>query len=154
MKNLKVASAIFALFLAQSLLATTISEMMSGDKTASWDFIQKSGGLKLGATEKLAEKKYKINFECDISGIRKVTALPVQTNPGIIIRQFLHRRTSGKIYVSIIYGKPLAKNKKDTRAFGSPVCPALELSDIETGDYKVYFDDQIGPYLLGAIELK
>ena len=160
MKDLKTKSQVFfatlcfmiglcGFIVSTSLEAKTISELMSGDLTADWDFMQKNGGIKLAGTEKLAKNKYQLMFKCDIS----------QNKDDIkprVIRQFLHRRTSGKIYVSIVYGKPASNliGQKNTAKIESPICPALEISNIETGDYKVYFDDRRGPYLLSEIELK
>ena len=139
--------------LAPRLEAKTISALISGDLTADWDFMQKNGGIKLDGTEKLGENKYRFLFKCDISQ-NKMDNIP--GNKPKIIRQFLHRRTSGKIYVSIVYGKPAANllGQKISAQVESSVCPALDISNIETGDYKVYFDDQRGPYLISEIELK
>ncbi len=114
-----------------------IHEKLTGDHTADWDFIQRAGGIRVGAVQKIKDQKYKVQIECDLSAL----------HDDLVVRRLLQRRVSAKIYLSLIYGSSEAKEQ-------SPICPPLELSGIETGDYKIYYDAKSGAYSIGNIELK
>lgn len=123
--------------LSISANATTLTPF---EDLASWDFIQASGGIKIGKPEmrlnKYNKKSIYLPIKCNISGFRSTTHKPTVVNSKISIYGIAVNFTKNQIFISISTGH-ISKEMNQTE------CDGIFLNGFSPGKYEIfYFDEQ------------
>ena len=141
----KLLPLITALWFATSASAGIVGWLTS--ETRGWQFIQQTGGMRVGAPiEKDGKRMLPINY--DVTGLTTVTCKPTIMNSGLAVRRIQAVGRDGKIVVRV-----------DTQVVEktSPSGPSYfsDISGIPRGSYDVYYEIAGDPEkLLGRIEIK
>lgn len=115
--------------------------------TRDWQFVQAVGGIAVGTPQRDANGEVHLPVDCDVSGLRAVTANPSAINSGIVCEAPAVVVRGQSVYIAIVTSLPSEK-------FGSARCPDAHLGALAPGKYAVFYgsaEDTAHP--LGVIEV-
>ena len=133
-----------SLILVAAVCYLFLTRQVAQEKLADWGFIQSVGGIKIGTPIK-THSGWQVPILCDVSGLKTFTVKPTTLNSALVVAKVLSRFDNEKIYLRIIVS---ASKKNKTSE-----CPPLDLSDLSTGAFEVFYDDPQLVQHLGKIEL-
>jgi hypothetical protein len=132
------------------LFATCASAGIAGlltSETRSWQFVQQTGGMRIGAPiEKDGKKRLPIDY--DVSGLTTITCKPTTMNSGLAVRRIEAVGKDGKIVIRVTTQVIEKKSTTGSKHFA-------DLSGFPRGSYDVYYEIAGDPEkFLGRIEIK
>ena len=101
---------------------------------ASWEFIQKVGGIKI-ETPLETEEGFYLPIVCNVSGLDSVTIKPTNLNSALSCLKTNSTINGNIIHLKIVTGIAISENF-DCR------CKAVSLGDLKPGSYTVYYGDK------------
>lgn len=109
---------------------------LRGD-TASWTFIQKTGGIK---TEKPLETEdgFYLPIICNVSGLDSITVKPTTINSALSCIRIKLAIRGNAIHLKVVTGVAMS-NIYDCK------CKAVCIGDLKPGDYTVYYGNEAIP---------
>lgn len=116
------------------------------EERADWDFIQKTGGVRIESLVP-CEDGWLLTVKYDVSGMTQVTHKPEQINSGMMVRR--------------VIAKPTVSNYIDleirTSVIEEGAAPSTlhtcKLPQLRPGDYRVYYGDPMLQHLVGTLTI-
>ncbi len=116
-------------------------------ETRGWQFIQQTGGMRIGVPIEKDGKKM-LPIEYDVSGLTTVTCKPTTMNSGLAVRRIQAATKDGKIVIRVV------TQVVEKTSISGPK-HLSDLSGIPRGSYDVYYEIAGDPEKrLGRIEIK
>ena len=130
-------------------VVSSCSHLMSSAarSTRDWQFVQSVGGIAVGTPQRGANGQVLLPVNCDVSGLRAVTASPSAINSGIACEAPAVVVRGRSVYIAVVTSLPSEK-------VGSARCPDANLGTLAPGRYAVFYgsaEDTAHP--LGSIEV-
>jgi hypothetical protein len=115
-------------------------------KNADWYFIQEVGGIKTGIPLDTEDGIY-LPVDCNVSGSDSITLIPRQINSAIVCNKIKSRINGNKIILTVIIGMAQIND-------GDCLCKAVNIGDLQPGNYEVYYDDDLKERKIGNFRLQ
>lgn len=116
-------------------------------KRASWEFIQKTGGIEISDFEYKGSLPV-MTLKYDVTGMTPVTRKPELLNSGIVVSSVRANVNGRNIYIEIYTSTP-------SRKATNKVTHEVELNVNRPGDYKVFYGNgNQADQRIGTISLK
>jgi hypothetical protein len=110
----------------------------------SWEFMESVGGVAVDTPSKNSLGAVYLPVICDVSGLTTITKKPTQISSVLVVTKINKKVEDKQIRISVDTG--LASNNN------SCVCSGVDLGDIPSGDYQVfYYGSDREDHLLGKV---
>jgi hypothetical protein len=115
--------------------------------TRDWDFVQKTGGIRISAPIQKDGKIF-LPVEYCVQGLVAITCKPTLLNSGLAIRKIDLKKKDDQLVIRVV--TQLVEKGSDTAQIHY-----VDLSDIHSGSYEVYYETAGDPRkYLGKVEIK
>lgn len=132
--------------LAATLGAAPSAPAQNGDAVASWAFIESVGGMAPGQPRQAEHGGWIVPIECDLTGLRKISAPPTVLNSTQVIKELRWRLDGDRLLLQLLL-KPSPYATAEAR------CPALTLKARAGRELDVFYADGERLVPLGRIKL-
>lgn len=143
---MKIFLTIAALLISIATVHASVIGWLTSD-AQDWDFIQKTGGLRISNPIEKDEKTV-LPVEYDVSGLTTVTQKPTLINSGMTVRKIELKRNGSQIIIRVV------TQVAEKGTYAGPIHYA-DLDGLPQGKYRVYYGTagDAGKNL-GEIEIK
>jgi len=120
--------AVALVFVTNGIACAGISDWIYGQ---SWEFMVSVGGIKVDEPIRKSDGTAYLPVRCDVSGLTTITNKPTMINSALVVTGIDKKIEDKQILISVNTG---LASKNSTCA-----CSGIELGNISSGDYQVYY---------------